>query len=58
MKRLTPWIVAGLVVLAVLMTWVGWDERHEAGILPFVIGLAWLAIALASVGRIGAPESD
>ncbi|MDH3227283.1 MAG: hypothetical protein OEM67_09385 [Thermoleophilia bacterium] len=58
MKRLPLWIVAVLAVLTVMMIWAGWQERHEAGVLPVTIGLVWLAITVASVGRIAASEGD
>jgi hypothetical protein len=58
MKRLPLWMIVVLAVLTVLMIWGGWHDRHEAGILPFVLGFVWLAITFASLGRIAAPEND
>jgi hypothetical protein len=51
-------MLAVMVVLTVLMIWAGWHDRHEAGILPFAIGLVWLVITVLSIGRIAAPEGD
>ncbi|MGI9538768.1 MAG: hypothetical protein ACR2N6_01300 [Miltoncostaeaceae bacterium] len=38
-----------MVVLAVLLTWVGWHDRDEAGLLPFVMGIVLGLFALASI---------
>jgi hypothetical protein len=38
-----------LVGLAVLLTYVGWHDRHEAGYLPFALGIVLGLFALASI---------
>jgi hypothetical protein len=58
MKRLPLWMIAVLAVLSVLMLWGGWHDRHEAGILPFITGVVWLALTVIALTRIAAPESD
>jgi len=50
MRRLPPWIIAVLVAISALLVWVGWDERHEAGYLPFVLGILWSLFTLGSLG--------
>jgi hypothetical protein len=50
MRGLPVWMLAGLAVLAGLLLWVGWDERHEAGYLPFVIGIIFALFTLAALG--------
>lgn len=49
MRGLPPWMLGLLVVLAVLLTWVGWHDRHEAGLLPFVMGIILGLFTLASI---------
>ena len=48
MRRLPPWIVASLAVISVILLWVGWIDRHEAGILPFLLGIVWTLFTMAS----------
>lgn len=50
MKQLPMWMIVTMIILAALMTWVGWVERHEIGWLPLVVGVAWIAFSLASLG--------
>lgn len=38
-----------LTVLAVLLLIVGWEDRHESGILPFVMGIVLAVFTLASL---------
>ncbi|MEW6581356.1 MAG: hypothetical protein AB1416_01165 [Actinomycetota bacterium] len=52
MRRLPPWIVAVLVAISALLILVGWDDRHEAGYLPFALGIGWALFTLASLGGI------
>jgi hypothetical protein len=49
-------MLALLVVLSILMVWIGWHDRHEAGWLPLVLGIAWVVFTLASLGRAMAPD--
>lgn len=50
MKQLPMWMIVTMIGLAALMTWVGWVERHEVGFIPLIVGVAWVAFALASLG--------
>jgi hypothetical protein len=50
MKGLPVWILATLVALSALLLVVGWDERHHAGWLPFIMGVVFALFALASIG--------
>lgn len=56
MRRLPPWLVLSLAVLSVLLIWVGWDERHHAGYLPFVMGILWGLFTLVSAKGVLADE--
>ncbi len=56
MRRLPPWLVVCLAVLSVLMIWVGWDERHHAGYLPFAMGILWAVFTLAAAKGVLADE--
>jgi hypothetical protein len=47
MRRLPPWIIASLVPISAVLLWVGWHDRHEAGILPFILGIFWVLFTLA-----------
>lgn len=47
MRRLPPWIVAVLAVISVVLLWVGWTDRHEAGYLPFILGIGWALFTMA-----------
>ena len=49
MRGLPPWMLGLLVVLAALLTYVGWHDRHEAGLLPFVMGIILALFALAAI---------
>lgn len=50
MKGLPVWILTTLVVLTALLIAVGWHDRHHAGYLPFIMGIAFLLFTLASLG--------
>jgi hypothetical protein len=56
MRRLPPWIVAVLAVISGLLLWIGWTDRHEAGYLPFILGICWSLFTLASLGGILSQE--
>lgn len=49
MRGLPVWMLGLLVGLAVLLTYVGWHDRHEAGYLPFALGIVLGLFALASI---------
>lgn len=50
MRGLPVWILTTIVVLSALLLVVGWDERHHAGWLPFIMGVAFALFALGSIG--------
>lgn len=52
MRRLPPWLLFVLAVLAVLLIWIGYEKHNEAGPVPILLGWAWAAVVLASAGRI------
>jgi hypothetical protein len=48
--RLAPWILALCAVVSALLLVIGWQDRHEAGPLPFILGIVWALFTLASLG--------
>ena len=50
MRGLPAWMLTVLVVLAALLVVIGWEDRHEAGYLPFILGLVWAVFTLAAIG--------
>ena len=50
MRGLPAWMLAVLTVLTVLLVVIGWEDRHEAGYLPFILGLVFAVFTLASIG--------
>jgi hypothetical protein len=50
MRALPGWMLATLVVLTGLLLYVGWHDRHEAGYLPFVLGILFALFTLAALG--------
>lgn len=50
MRGLPAWMLTLLVVLAALLVVIGWEDRHEAGYLPFLLGLVWAVFTLAAIG--------
>lgn len=56
MRRLPPWIVFCLALLTVVMLWVGWDERHEVGYVPFGLGVLWVLFTLGAAKGVLADE--
>jgi hypothetical protein len=51
-------MLAGLAVLAVLLLVIGWHDRHEAGYLPFVMGIVFSLFTLASLGARAASDGE
>jgi hypothetical protein len=43
-------MLALCAVVSFLLLYVGWVDRHEAGPLPFILGIAWTLFTLASLG--------
>jgi hypothetical protein len=58
MRGLPAWMLALLVALTVLLLLIGWEDRHEAGYLPFVIGVLFALFTLASLGAKARPADD
>ncbi len=50
MRGLPLWMLGVLGALAVLLLFVGWEDRHEAGYLPFIMGIVFALFTLAAVG--------
>ncbi len=50
MKGLPTWMLALLVALTAMLLAIGWEDRHEAGILPFVMGILFTIFTLAAIG--------
>jgi hypothetical protein len=49
-------VITGLTVLLIV---IGWKDRHEAGYLPFVMGILFGLFVLASAGaRARSTEDD
>lgn len=51
MRGLPVWLLTGMVVLTVGLIVIGWHDRHEAGYLPFVMGIVFALFTLASIGE-------
>jgi hypothetical protein len=51
-------MLAGLVVLSALLVFIGWHDRHEAGYLPFVLGIVFSIFTLASLGARAAGDEE
>ncbi len=58
MRGLPVWMLAGLTVLSVLLLFIGWHDRHEAGYLPFVMGIIFSLFTLASLGARAAGDGE
>ena len=56
MKKLPIWIIAVLLALGILTTWMGWIDRGEVGYLPFALGILWILFALAAAPRMFADD--
>jgi hypothetical protein len=50
MKGLPVWMLAALAALAALMIFLGFEERHEIGLVPLIVGILWGIFVLASIG--------
>ena len=56
MPRLPGWMLLIFVAVSVLLIVIGWQDRHESGYLPFILGIAWALFTLASLAAKGAPQ--
>lgn len=50
MRGLPVWMMTVLAVLSALLLVIGWDDRHEAGPLPFIMGIVFAVFTLAAIG--------
>lgn len=50
MRGLPGWMLLVMVVLTAMLLYVGYEERHEAGWLPFVMGVVFALFTLAAMG--------
>ncbi len=58
MRGLPAWMLALLVVLTGLLLWVGWEDKGEAGYLPFIMGILFGLFTLASLAAKARPADD
>ena len=59
MRGLPVWMLALVAGLSALLLVVGWHDRHEAGYLPFILGILFALFALAAVGgRVRGEDED
>ena len=58
MKGLPVWILTVLVVLTAGLLAVGWHDRHEAGYLPFVMGIVFALFTLGALGGKARGDED
>jgi len=58
MRGLPLWMLGGLAVLSALLLFIGWEDRHEAGYLPFVMGILFSLFTLASLGARAAGDGE
>jgi hypothetical protein len=50
MKGLPVWMLAALGALSVLLLYLGYEERHEVGPGPLIIGTLWALFTLGAIG--------
>jgi len=50
MRGLPVWMILVLAALSALLIGVGWHDRHEAGYIPFALGIVFALFTLASLG--------
>ena len=59
MRGLPAWMLAVLAGLTALLLVIGWDDRGEAGYLPFVMGVLFALFTLAAIGgRVRGEDED
>jgi hypothetical protein len=59
MRGLPFWMLGLLTILTALLLVIGWDDRDEAGYLPFVMGLIFAVFTLAAIGgRVRGEDED
>ncbi len=50
MRGLPVWMLTLLAVLTALLLVIGWHDRHEAGYLPFIMGVLFAVFTLSAIG--------
>jgi hypothetical protein len=58
MKGLPSWMLLGLLVLTVLLVVFGWQDRHEAGPIPYLMGIVFALFTLAAIGAKARGEDE
>ena len=59
MRGLPSWMLALLVALTALLIFIGWEDRHEAGYLPFIMGILFALFTLGAIGgRVRGEDED
>ncbi len=59
MRGLPFWMLGLLTILTALLLAIGWDDRDEAGYLPFVMGIIFAVFTLAAIGgRVRGEDED
>lgn len=58
MKGLPSWMLLGLLALTVLLVVVGWQDRHEAGPIPYIMGILFALFTLAAIGAKARGEDE
>jgi hypothetical protein len=59
MRGLPFWMIGLLAILTALLLIIGWEDRHEAGYLPFVMGIIFALFTLGAVGgRVRGEDED
>jgi len=59
MRGLPLWMLTVLVALTALLLVIGWDDRHEAGYLPFILGIGFALFTLGAIGgRVRGEDED
>lgn len=50
MRGLPGWMILVMAALTAVLLYVGYGERHEAGWLPFVMGVVFALFTLGAMG--------
>ena len=58
MRGLPVWILTIMVALSALLLVIGWHDRHEAGYLPFIMGIVFALFTLGALGGKARGEED
>lgn len=59
MRGLPIWMIALLAGLTALLVVIGWYDRHEAGYLPFALGIVFALFTFGAIGgRVRGEDED